>query len=564
MRPVHRLFRLLLYAVCLAGIFVAWTDHRTHGLERDELVSLLQEVGFDRRAGGVVDRVEHERSIHHARVLTARGLVYAVLDAVPADADPVAADGSAALRVGSPAWRAAVDRLPRAAELSRRALVSQPNHWQASMLLGAAIYLDRSLAGDSRLITDAPAWEEPLALALDQAPGQIEPRRFLAAAYLEMWSVLSSSKKDLTRWLLGEVFRHDERAFDRLAPTWLDVAGDLDEAFSVMPDRPAVWRRLEGIYARGSRWEAFCRAHERREAIVFSLGAARLEDAEERLRLGDLFGGRSLLLRTIAEAPLAARFAPQVARALELYPPGLHGLSSTEPLADWLYFSLELASFDRSLLPPEVVGRLAGAVGELPPPEAARAAVLAGEIPQAERLERLAQRLASPVWGPYLVAKARWHLDHGRLDAAAVALAPVAPEIRRTLPFALVEAELARRQGDPAAVAEVERRLDTWRRRAWTASGWRFRDGRPTLALLPAEPAEGLAVTLNEVPPSGAVVEVYLDGRRVALEPVRGDGELTVLWPITAQAHLLELRVLAGGGLFPGRVRLLDDAAPEG
>ena len=76
--------------------------------------------------------------------------------------------------------------------------------------------------------------------------------------------------------------------------------------------------------------------------------------------------------------------------------------------------------------------------------------------------------------------------------------------------------------------------------------------------------ARGLAVNLNQVADSGAVIEIHWDGRTVALQPLAADGELELAFAVDAGLHLLEVRMLAGQKLFPGRVALVASARGPG
>ncbi len=562
--------RSILVAGCLLAAWASLATFRAGQRQRVELVELLRQAGFEDRA--VIERVKNERTPHHAQLAAAWALVYAVLD-FDRQAEPIApgmaAPGSgsdvpdaieprASLVIGSPEWDAAVDRLADAAELARRALAAQPNSWQAAMLVGAATYLERSIRRDRRLYTEHEEWEMPLAHAVRTAPGQPEPRRFLAAAYLETWRALSPAKKSSLREILTEAFASDSQAFASLLPTWLGVAEDLEDALAVIPDRSRAWNGLARIFAERHQWDAFCQVHVRGfESLHLEL-QEKLEDAERRLNLGELFHSRSLLLQVISSSPLDVRFVPLVARALELYPPGLHSLKSTDPLVAWLFWALELHELGMNPLPSHVVGRLAGAAGNLKPWEKAHSALVGGEIYHAERLELQADSLAQEVWGPYLLAKTRLFLDRQQPREAAEALGQVVGEARRGLAHALLRVELAGVRRDLVELAAAEQELDTFRQRQWSAAQWRWRGHRAVLRILPAAPARGLAIALARVSSQGAVVEIRWDGSFRALQPVAAEGEIEIALPVTAEPHFLELRMVAGQQVFPGEVRLIE------
>ncbi len=564
------IFRLLLAAGCLLAAWASFATFRDGKRQRVALVEILRQAGFEDSGSTVIQRVENERTTHHAQLDVARTLVYAVLDfereapepiasAVPGSgAAPPAAEPAAPLVIGTAEWDAAVERLDTAADLARRALSAQPNSWQAAMLLGAAVYLQRSIRRDRSLYTKHEDWEVPLDHAVRQAPGQPEPRRFLAAAYLETWPALSPEKKQRTRELLTAAFAQDRQAFTGLLPVWLGVAGDLESALAVIPDRSAAWQELERIYADRRDWEAFCKVHVQRfKALRLEL-QENLEQAELRLTLGELFQSRSLLLQVISRSPLDVRFAPLVTRALELYPPGLHNLKSTDPLIAWLLWALELQELGRNPLPARVVGRLAGAAGNLAPWEAGRAALVGGELYHAEQLELQVDTLALESWGPYLLAKIRLFLDREKAGEAAEALSLVTGSARRSLAYALLRVEVASARRDLVELAAAEKELDGLRMKQWSAALWQWQGRRAVLRILPATAARGLTIVLARVSSQGAVVEIRWDGGLHALQPVSAEGEIEVTVPVTAEPHFLELRMVAGQQVFPGEVRLIE------
>lgn len=555
MKVAPTIVRRTLAGLGLLVAVLAFAGFRQWQASRAELVSLLEEAGLQE----AVDRVRYERTPHHARVLVARALVYDVLDATAAaPLEPTGRTREGRLVTGSAEWEAAVGRLGAAAGLSRRVLASQPNNWQALLFLGASVYLERSIRRDRRLFTEPEAWEAPLRAALAEAPGAGEPRRFLAAAYLELWQALSPSKREVARELIRETFAADAEAFQQLVPAWLEVAGGRREAFSLIPDTASAWRYLEQLYAGRRDWEVFSDVHERHlRALLVDLERS-LADAERRLRLGELYHSRSLLLQVVARSPRDSRFAPLVARAFERYPPGLHGLGSTDLLAEWLRWALRLHGVGKDLLPPLVISRLAGAAGEVEPSEAALAALVGGELHHAERLERMTESLGVEAWGPYVVAKVHHLVAAGELAEATELLGVTDSKTEESLGYARVRLELAHARGALVEVAEAERRLDEHRRRGWPATAWQAEGESAYLEVLPSGRAAGLAVALNRVRPNGTVVAFYWDGERIETHAVLADGEVELALPVHDGPHLLEVRMLAGERLFPGAVRLLD------
>lgn len=344
----HVLLRAALVVACLLLTFQSLASLAHWRASSSELRQLFAAREGD-DAAAIRRRLAFEPSAHHAQLVAARTLVYDVLASGGGDSKSAAA---------------AVAGLPRARALALEVLRQQPNSWQASMLLGAATYLEWSLGSDRRLYSEADRWEEPLLKARREAGGKPEPRRFLAAAYLEVWPALDAERKTFASELLEETFRLDASAFRRLAPVWMEVAGNRDQALELIPDRSEAWTRLESGFARSRDWEGFCIARRRfREALESELERD-LEEARQRLRLGDFREGREMCLSVVVRAPRNGRFAHLVTQALELYPPGLHGLQAKEPLEEWLSWALELHAVSVNPIPPRALGRLADAIGD--------------------------------------------------------------------------------------------------------------------------------------------------------------------------------------------------------
>lgn len=516
--------------------------------QRAELLDLLGAAGVGEERPEILRRVERERSPVAARLVAARILVYRVL-AMDADAlqAALAADPSAL-----------DEELARAGDLARRVLEVQPGNWQAEMILGASVYLRRTLDRDVRLVTEASRWEKPLRAAVRDGGGSNEPKRILVGAYLDVWPHLSAEKKALTRDLLEELFAEDPGAFRLLAPVWLAVERDPDVAFSVIPERPDAWLFLRRHYADSRSWTSFLLAHRRWLETLEAQLEARYEDARKRLSLGDLYQSRKLFLQNVAEAPPSRRFAGVVSRSLEAFPPGLHGIGRQD-LRAWLDWSLELAEVGVEGLSPAAQIRLVDALGEsLPAHVAAHAALVSGDVYLAERFSKLVDPYQAARAAPYLLARAAWLLEEGKTQEAWEALEQVPGEAREGVAWARIRRQAARAVGDPAAEATAEEQLAELRTSELPASRWRWRNERPTLEVLPERPADGVEIEIARAPDTGAVVAVSLDGRVVATRAVRpGDVLRLVPLPLDASVHLFEVRLLAGGQVVPGAVALV-------
>lgn len=524
----------LLLAGSAAAHFVGWRQ------ARGGLLETLASAGLDGRDRQAFLRVSRERTPDHARLAAARALVDDVLNLTPEDAGAIA--------------QQRIARLAVARDLARQALRAQPG-WEASMLLGATVYLERSLTADPRLFTSHADWEVPMRRAVEETAGRLEPRRLLAAAYLECWPALSEDKKAYARALMQELFRRSPRAFTRLAPAWIEAAPSRAAAFELVPDQPQAWEQLAQIYAGRRDWESFREAHARRlDALERRLGED-LDEVEKRLRLGDLENSRTLCHQVIAGAPASRRFVPLAVRALELYPPGLQSARWLGPFREWRRFALSLDALGLEPLTPRALNRLNDAIGDLRSPEAAHAALIAGDRYRVRQAEQLSGSRSGEEWAPFLIARARRQLDQD-LEEAARTLSQVGPAARSGVFYWRLQRDLARARGDRARLAAAEEELRALCAREWSALKWRLRGSRASLELLPASAAAGLVLELLPDAPTGAVVEVLWDGEVVVVQPARRGREILLSVAVEPRPHLLEVRTLAGGAVSPVGVRL--------
>lgn len=526
-------------AIGLAG--VSFEQYRSFAAERAGLVGLAREAGLPARDPRILQQIEREPDPAWARLRLARALLAASVD-------------DAAL----PTAGASTDSLPRldlARRLAAEVAATRPASWEAPLVQGAATYLGWSLQRDPRLLSDHADWEEPLRRALELAPGRPEPARFLAASYLELWPALSRGKRDETRALLRRAMAHRPTLVALLIP-WLERAQSYEEAFSVLPPEPWAWDQLLAIFSDRADWEGYGRAragwHRAREAAL----RRDLAEAEARLRGGDEAGAQPLLLGILA-APPRGRYAPFVEAALALCTPETCSGAAADSARAWLIWNLDLCLSRECPMPSVSVRQLAGLSGSLDPPLAARAALAGGERAHAELLERRADDPRSEAWAPYWIAKARLLIANRELDAAERALETVSPSARGAVYWqtALLR---ARRAGDRRAQAEAEQALEARRSVQWGGSEWKrlgSRDQAFFLELLPASAAGGLAVELHG-PDRGAVAEVILDGELVAVARMTPSADVRIERAVDAGPHRLEVAVISGGVMAPGRVRL--------
>jgi len=507
-------------------------------------------AGWLEHSGVTVDAaLEREPDAERVRLKAARAALSAELDA--------------GRRAGLPEEQAARESAARLAGIAREAsavLARRPAAWDAAMILGAATYLGWSQARDERLFTSYRSWEAPLEAALRLAPAKREPVRFLAAAYLEIWPVLSPAKKATARGLLVEVFR-DPQDLNRLVDPWLEAAADRREAFSVLPADPAAWERVGSSYAQRGDWKGYAAARERWDAALLADLRRDLAEASRRRRAGDVPGSRDLYLSVAARARFDARYRPLLERALTQCPPGPVDRGTAERLAPHLNAALERCLLAGCGMEPAALKRLARFVREAPPQQEALAYLFAGDLSRAEDLERRSDARWSAEWAPYLIAKARVLGERGRGEEAAAALAELHRDWQEHPLAWEARLDVARAAGDAQGAALARERLAALGRESWPATAWAWRREVARLEMVTAGERRGLTVELDEVPPLGAVVELRLDGAALGVFPVRPAAAgtrplLELAVPVDAGLHLLEVEGTQGGRVLPGRVLL--------
>lgn len=518
-----------------------WTHHR------DSLTELLVDLGLEEFNQTALRRISRERASHQADLIAARAIVHQVMSP---DLDergfPI---------IGKDQRLAALDQ---AEALARQALRAESESWQASMLIGASIYLRRSLSADRRLITEAADWEDPLKKSVGAAASKTEPRRILAAAYLETWAYLSPEKKDLTRQLLTQVFQNDERALRRLVPLWLQLAEDEGEAMSVVPPTADAWQFVKFTYGQAKRWSSYARAQQGLfDALEVEL-AAQLDEAEQRARLGDEDTSRQLCLTVVQRAPRQLRFVPFVIRALEIFPPGLQNGRSNDGPAAWLRWAVDMDVVSINPLPPTVVdGLMAISGGGLEASVAAHAALLADNAYNVGRFEKQVAFKSNLEWAPFLVAKARRLVDLEVTDLAQESLDELDLASQNSYGAWQVRARIAEAQEDLDLLAQAQGEMKAHEDFRWTALDWDLRQDSPTLFLVAAAEGRGLRLEIVETAAQGDAVEVHLDGRLVALRSKISGQQYDLDVEITAGPHVLQVVSASRQKVIPGSVTLL-------
>jgi hypothetical protein len=545
--------RLAAAAVALALALVPIARQRALAARQEQMTAWLAGSGVQPPR-----EIEHEPDPGRVDLRAARASLAAELDPArrsdlpPAEEARQRAEGSA--------------RMAATARLAGSALAERPAAWEAAMVMGAATYLSWSQARDPRLFTAAPAWERPLETAVALAPGRNEAARLLAAAYLELWPVLSPAKRDRERRLLAGVFT-DPAAFASLIGPWLVTAANREEAFAPVPQTPEAWAKLQQIYAQQADWQGFCEARERWDLALQASLTSRLAEAEERRASSE---ARGMFLEVAIEARPGRRYLGLLGRALEDCPPGSVDRHSAELLEKHLVWTLERCRLARCPLSPRAMRRLAGFCRDLDPRIDAMAALVTGDLPRAEVLERTYATDWSEDWASYRLLKAKLLTErndrgergergeHGRGHApeSAAAFAGIPRSWQERPSYWQVRAATARQAEDVAAEAAAAHELARLATREWPATAWHFHDGLPRLELLAAAGASGLDLMIDEAPLRGAAAEVRLDDSILGTFPVTAGTVLALPTPIAPGLHLLEIETVAGGAVLPGAVRL--------
>jgi hypothetical protein len=533
-------------AVLALGVaVVAVQRSATQRNQHRDLLRLLAETGLKARQPEAARAAAMDPDPVRGRLAVARALLAEAFDYRSFEVLPPREAAEAAARVN--------ERLELAREIGAEALAARPDSWQAAMILGGATYRLWSSRGDPRVFSQRSAWEAPLLAASRLAPGEDEPFRLLAVAWLEVWPMLTAVERREALATLPRAFE-DPATFARCAELWLAAAPVRAEAFALVPDNSRAWSLLEGVYAGRTEWEAFCAARQRRdEALVREL-QQRVAEAGKHLRGGDISGARSLAVGVVAEAPAELRFRDSVETALTLCPPGPVG--SHETARRWLAWAAEGFVRGRERLSAGAVARLVASAGALPPQEAALGALAGGDLVEAERLERRHEAPTTEAWAPYWIGKARVLAAQRRVAEATAALGKVHRGARASVPAAEANLAVAQTGGGAARIAAARAELASLAAVSWPGTAWWWRGSVARLDLLAAADAPSLVVGLDVVPATGAVVQVTLDGATAVVAPIRAGTSLSVAAPVARGAHLLEVEPVTGGAVVPGQVEL--------
>lgn len=506
----HRIAAVVLLAA--AATVLAGAVGRTRDLARLEATAAA--AGLAIEPGGALDRAlasaedPAERRIELARALLAAAV------------RPECA--AAAERTG--------ERLAAAGELARAALAGQPASAEAAEIAGAALALEWLAGRDQRLLSERERWRAWLDAAATRRPASPAARAARAAAELEILPALAGAERADAERRLADAFL--EPGFLRRAyPRWLELAGSVEEAARLLPDRSDAGALLErsaierGDLAAAGRLRDRVRAARRRELAA---DLDRLAASPRALAPGELD-------RRLAEVPLGLDFAPLVARALELRPAGPGGEALARAATRWIEWSAPLCLLGDCPLAGAAFERLSGAHG-LAPELAAFAALAAGDAIRATRLARRADSQWSEAWGPVVLLAARRDLDRGDAAAAREQLG----RAHRSARTSLAGRRLARASGVDGSAPMTEAS-------SWEPSAWSWTRGRPALALDAERAAAGLEIAFARAAPRAALVAAEWDGRALpAVVLDAGAASLRLDVAVEPGPHLLRLEAAAG------------------
>ena len=535
--------RLLLLALALAAATLGAHGYRELALARHQGLTMLESMGVLERRAGARENLEREDDPAHVRILAGRSIIADALSPPPA---PLSAEAASERR------RDQAERLAAARELGLRNLDRRPWSWQSHLIVGSSTYLERALRRDDRLVTRYRDWEEPLEASSRLAPSQPEGARFLTAAYLEIWPMLSPEKRDLAQAMLTDALA-DPPTFERLIEPWLQVSANADSAFEPLPDRSFVWRRLQQLLAARGQWELFADARGRWYRATSREMADDLQSARLWLDGGDVKTARAQIVTLIGAGPPDGLFRASVEQALAVMPPGPVGSVTARRLGEWLDWNLDLCLMRGCAFEPISSLRLSGVADGVSTVDRARSHLAADDLAQAEQVER-GHDLRQREWAPYLLQKVPHLLRRGEMSAARNALSLVHLDwSERGVYLRQRSAVLA--QTDLSTTIDLGRR--SWPAEHWLEAG----PNRWRLELQPATATRLLTLLWRQVPPGGAAVDLIWDGTTidtVALD--RRTVESTLRVDASPDLHVLEIRTF--GRVVPGEVSVTSERSP--
>lgn len=420
--------------------------------------------------------------------------------------------------------------LATAGALAREVLAERRGDPEASWVLGAAIALERLATGDPALVTRYTDWEGPLLQAVSRG-GQMaeDARRVLAAAYLATWPYLSEAKRGYAERLLRAAFE-DRPVFDRLFESWVQIAGGIEAALRLLPDRSWAWQAARTRAARDGHQRLWVELEERELEALARERRAALAQARTAAAAGQTTRARQLLDPLWSELPVELGQVPELAEILAARPVGPASPAAAEQAARWLELDRDLETLELPGLPDSPRRSLfAVARPRLSAALEAELHLRLGDRPQAERIARRHERLWSEEWGRYLLLQARVEAERGSLEAARETFARLHPQVLGSIPAALLAARLGVTESSPSLgkswVGPPRERRGNVLFEIWVASG------SARLELLPRAPVER----------PGFQARLW-NGRRLPwLEIQAGSAPIELLPSLGKGAHLLEL-----------------------
>ena len=336
------------------------------------------------------------------------------------------------------------------------------------------------------------------------------------------------------------------------------IAGSLERAATLLPDRPLTFQRLAATAFERQAWSDYAQWSDRHRESLRTTFESDLAAAARALERGDIAGqqqARQQYGALLAAAPVDAVFAPFVETVLGRLPPGPAAESQVRAADAWLRWAQPLCLVRDCPFSTGAMARLASLAGTtLAGSEAAFAALAAEDLARADLLERRSDELWSEPWAPFLTLKARQQAARKEIPQARATLLSV----HRAFRVRLAWRALAERLGAVGVVPGPPLARDSWE-----AADWWFDQGASRLDLLPARPAPALWLDFAEPTKSGALLETQWDGR--ALPPLAvAPGARSVRLPVEVgvgeggapEPHLLEVRVRSGDLRPAARVRL--------
>jgi hypothetical protein len=535
--------KILFSGLALALATASLVQYSYDGIERARARRLLLDTGLEERLPEVAKKTERDTDPEWAKISIVRALLAEhidqrwLLNVAPQERQ------QEILRM----W----ERLHLARELSAEVYSFRPATWQAAMVLGGATMLDGARSGAAGLLSTSEDWERPLRTAIELAPGQEEPCRLLAGAYLGIWPRLPEKRKRELRAVLARAFE-DATTFRLFAEPWLRVAEDRDDAFTLVPDRSSAWLVVKNIYNRRADWQGFAEAFQRWDRALLAELELDLNEAETRLLGGDVRTARFLMLSVVRRSRLDTRYMKIISRSLIRCPPGPPTARLSQDLSRLLDWALERVVLGKSSLEPAALQRLAGAVAEKSSEQKALVALAIDDLPGAALHERREEGMNTESWAPYMLLKARKLTEENDIEAAQAALNEVHWSWRGTA----VEADIRRHIAEKAAAGQAITGPGEPSSR-WRATEWRWRGNIAQLYMIPATRGHRVQIHFDVVPAGGRPVEIRWDqeSRLVALASSEQALELNL--KVTPELHTLEVESLTPRRVVPGLVRLV-------